>query len=472
MPTVLVLTFPLGRYHATPWGRQVNEGAVEIPPSPWRVLRMLYAVWRTRAPELDEATVHRLLHRLAEPPTFHVPRHTGGHTRHYYKTMALKQGAAETDRTLDGFAVFERDADLAIEWPIDLPGDEQAALDRLAGSIPYFGRADSICTGTVADQWAPDAHETWAPVDVADTLDPHAPATAVLAPTLPLTVASLLATPAEVRKAGLPLPANTRLLGYQQLRAAPPTPRRRHGSAPTASAVRFTVLQSGLPPATDAVVYTDLLRQAALQKLGGRPDGTVLGGRTATGDAATGNHTHAHFLPLISPDRRLTGLVVWAPESLPEDELKVLVSVRRLYSPYNDSWRATLRVAGVGDLTDTAPELTGRPTARVWRTVTPFTPSRFPKRRDSWTDHLTAEIRRELDYRGIHTDCQVDVDDSGWAAFRRYRPTARERRNPRQGQARQPAAMITLTFTEPVTGPLALGHLAHFGLGLFLPQPD
>ncbi|MDQ3151354.1 MAG: type I-U CRISPR-associated protein Cas5/Cas6, partial [Actinomycetota bacterium] len=57
MPTTLVLTFPRGRYRATPWGRHVNEGAVELPPSPWRLLRALYATWRTRAPELAEGTV-------------------------------------------------------------------------------------------------------------------------------------------------------------------------------------------------------------------------------------------------------------------------------------------------------------------------------------------------------------------------------------------------------------------------------
>jgi len=44
--------FPAGRYHATPWGRHVNEGAVEWPPSPWRILRALEA--------RDEATAERL----------------------------------------------------------------------------------------------------------------------------------------------------------------------------------------------------------------------------------------------------------------------------------------------------------------------------------------------------------------------------------------------------------------------------
>ncbi|MFZ2345189.1 MAG: type I-U CRISPR-associated protein Csb2, partial [Candidatus Microthrix parvicella] len=51
------VSFPLGRYHATPWDRHVNEGAVEWPPSPWRMVRALIAVWHDRCPELDQADV-------------------------------------------------------------------------------------------------------------------------------------------------------------------------------------------------------------------------------------------------------------------------------------------------------------------------------------------------------------------------------------------------------------------------------
>ena len=38
-------------------GRHVNEGQIELPPSPWRLLRAFYAVWTSRLPDLDEATV-------------------------------------------------------------------------------------------------------------------------------------------------------------------------------------------------------------------------------------------------------------------------------------------------------------------------------------------------------------------------------------------------------------------------------
>jgi CRISPR-associated protein Csb2 len=39
----LSLRFLAGRYHATPWGRHVNEAALAWPPEPVRVLRALIA---------------------------------------------------------------------------------------------------------------------------------------------------------------------------------------------------------------------------------------------------------------------------------------------------------------------------------------------------------------------------------------------------------------------------------------------
>src|SRR5580704_686109 len=81
--TVLELKFLAGRYHATPWGRHVNEGVVEWPPSPWRLLRALVAVWRRTCPEVPEPQVKRILAALAQPPRFSLPPNTVAHTRHY-----------------------------------------------------------------------------------------------------------------------------------------------------------------------------------------------------------------------------------------------------------------------------------------------------------------------------------------------------------------------------------------------------
>ncbi len=472
MPTTLVLRFPWGRYHATPWGRHVNEGAVDLPPSPWRLLRALYAVWRIRVPELDEDTVHELLGKLAVPPTFYVPRHGVSHTRHYYPDVAHRSGAASTDRTLDAFAVFERGAELGVRWPVELADEQRTALEQLAGAIPYFGRADSICEGFLPSVWEPGPHDRWEPLDVADSVDKHAPVTSVLAPELPLRLDALLARPVDMRKDGLLFPAGTRLLAYQRFMMAPRSrPQQRRRAVPP-TAVRFSVSQAGLPPQTDSLIYTDLLRQGALSKLGGMREErarTLLGGRTAD-DRPMAGHGHAHYLPLIT-DPRLTGLVVWVPDGLSNEELKALTSVDRLYTPANPDWRLIIRVAGIGTPVQVAPELVSpRPTA-VWCSVTPFTPSRYPKRHAGWLDYLGAEVAKELQSRNLPPVREVTVlDEEPWQPWRRYRPSARMRRDTRQGQATRPSAFLRIELAESTCGPLALGHLSHFGLGLFVPE--
>lgn len=463
MPTTLLLRFPFGRYHANPWGHHVNEGEVELPPSPWRVLRALYSVWQTRAPELSEDEVLQLLARLAEPPHFAVPWHTLAHTRHYYP-----DSRTGTDRTLDAFAAVDPAVPLAMTWP-DLPPVSNPVLERLAASLPYLGRADSVCEATVEDTWQPTrAHDVWSPVDVAESVTPDVAVTALLAPELPLRPEALLARPVDVRRGGLLFPAGSRFVGYQRsVRASAPP--RQTGTSERPTAIRFTVMQAAAPPDTDAVVYTDLLRQAALAMLGGpkeHREATLLGGRTSGGDQLRDQHTHAHYLPVFR-DRRLVELVVWVPAGLPPREAAAVLKVHKLWSPWEKDWRLHVRPSGVGRVADIAPDLVGP--SRVWRSATPFVPSRYPGRRE-WGAFVRREVERETGSRGLAPVVDVTArTDRDWREFVRYRPSKRFVRDQRQSHASRAGCVVELTFAEPVTGPITLGFLSHFGLGLLLP---
>jgi CRISPR-associated protein Csb2 len=305
---------------------------------------------------------------------------------------------------------------------------------------------------------------------VAESIADRAPVTSVLAPELPLQLDALRARPVEVRKENLLFPTGTHLLAYQRIHQ-PIRIRHRRRVGTTVTAVRFSVLQAGLPPQTDALIYTDLLRQGALSKLGRLPEErtrTQLGGRTAD-DRAMQGHGHAHYLPLIT-DRRLTGLVVWVPNKLPEEELKALTSIDQLYTKINPDWRLTLRVAGIGTSAQVASELTAQRLTTVWRSATPFTPSHYPQRNADWLNFLRDEVARELKNRSLPPLSAVALLPEEWRPWRRYRPSARMRRDARQGQANRPSAFLRIELVEPVTGPLSLGHLSHFGLGLFVPQ--
>src|ERR1035441_5377863 len=82
---VIELSFPAGRFHGTPWGRHVNEGAVEWPPSPWRLLRALIATWHLKAQDdiLPEILKSLITSLAGVMPSYRLPEASLGHTRHF-----------------------------------------------------------------------------------------------------------------------------------------------------------------------------------------------------------------------------------------------------------------------------------------------------------------------------------------------------------------------------------------------------
>ena len=104
----LRIRFTAGRYHATPWGRHVNEGAVEWPPSPWRILRALIATWHRKfSQEIPEHSFRLLIERLTDLPVFYLPKAALGHTRHF---MPQKDPlGADKTKIFDAFVAIHPD---------------------------------------------------------------------------------------------------------------------------------------------------------------------------------------------------------------------------------------------------------------------------------------------------------------------------------------------------------------------------
>ena len=99
MPT-LYIHFPGGRYHATPWGHHVNEGLIEWPPSPWRLLRALISTGFTacgwtgeRPPKVACSLIEKLASVL---PRYFLPQVSGAHSRHYMPLARFKNGREDT----------------------------------------------------------------------------------------------------------------------------------------------------------------------------------------------------------------------------------------------------------------------------------------------------------------------------------------------------------------------------------------
>jgi CRISPR-associated protein Csb2 len=463
----VAVRFPLGRYHATAWDRSVNEGAVEWPPSPWRLLRALVATWYTRWPELPAPVLDGLLEALGDPPSYRTPPTRAAHTRHYMPDPDHRKGEnGATDLTLDPYLSLPPDEPLLVRWEAQLSDEQRTTLAKLLELMPYIGRADSVCTALLHDT-DPEPDETWwRPAPPTDRADETA---RLLAPELPIRRPTLELTTTEVRKARRSLPPETKWVNYTRNSAptkrTPPTRRTQTGI----TAIRFAVVSPAPFPATHGVLLADEVHRVVAKKLtDDRPEMLGLNG------AAT-NHRHAHWMPLSTNDRSVDSFVVWVPAGLSAQDVARIVTVRRVsgkrgeYELPGFPAKVELMLQAVGPVAQVAPELCGP--ARRWRSLTPYLPVRHRKR-ESLDDFIASDVRRELGYRQVEPDVTVarlhpdEAIPDGWSqAFRRYRV------NERLAQ-RRPGLGLSLEFAQEVDGPLILGHLSHFGFGILVPDRE
>lgn len=152
MPVAVALSFPGGQFHATPWGHHVNEALPEWPPSPWRFLRALVAVWKRKlSKRLSLSAVEPVLSELAKSrPAFYLPPATLGHTRHYMPLGSTEE--SKRTKVFDAFVALAHDAEVVFHWPdANLTDEGKQTLSLLLSQLGYFGRAESWCAARLLD---------------------------------------------------------------------------------------------------------------------------------------------------------------------------------------------------------------------------------------------------------------------------------------------------------------------------------
>jgi CRISPR-associated protein Csb2 len=467
MPTTIAIRFPLGRYHATPWDRSVNEGAVEWPPSPWRLLRALVATWYTRWPDLPAPVLDALIEALGDPPCYLAPRARPGHTRHYLPDLDHRKGeTGRTDLTLDPYLSISRNEELLVWWDADLDHDQRQVLSKLTELLPYLGRADSVCEARLLDDDRVPDERWWRPGADGDRT------TRLLAPARPVHRAILEMSTVQVRKSRRTVPPETIWVSYAV--SEPSAAHRSRRVATDVTAVRFALVSCAPITTTNGILLADEVHRIAARIFAGEDGRRVLGYSGAATD-----HQHAHWIPAADGTGhgdRVKSLVVYMPDGLSADEVARLVRIRRVSGrrgPRGDSYQvkglpeADLLLQGAGPIGQVAPELCGP--AQRWRSLTPYLPVRHRKR-ESLAEYITADVGTELGYRDLPPATVASVDPAGrlpdgWArGYRRYRL------DEHLGQSR-PGLGLRLEFAEEVAGPLLLGQLSHFGYGIFVPEP-
>ncbi|WP_375431390.1 type I-U CRISPR-associated protein Csb2 [uncultured Friedmanniella sp.] len=464
MATAIAIHFPLGRYHATPWERAVNEGEIEWPPSMWRLARALIATRHHRWPELEGGRLDAVLAALTKsPPAYWTPPVSRGHTRHYMPALDHQSGAPSTDLVLDPYAWVEGDDPLLVRWEVELTAQERADLARLCQLVPYLGRSESLAEIELLEE-APDLDEQWWQLD-----SEHRPSVQLLQPGATVTRAELEVTTPQLRRQRLPLPPQTSLRTYGRLEVdvspEPPAVRTQ------VEAVRWRLETKAPFRVENGILATEHLRTLKLA-LVQRALPAVPAQLSGKQDAAhvTDDHRHAHWLWLGDGLGLVHDLVLWMPDgNLGSDAAAALIS-RSGFKGF-ERWNPTgftegsAHLVGLGPADQVLPELVGPATA--WTARTPYVPVRHRKKNQSVLEWVEHDVGKECEYRGLPAPVQVELHRDRQAEAVRYR---RYRWKESMAQ-RKDALWVSLRFADEVAGPLCLGRLSHFGLGLFAPGP-
>jgi len=476
--------FTAGRYHATQWGRQVNEGVPEWPPSPWRILRGLVATWRRTLPDLSAERVVPIVEALAsEHPKFHLPAASTGHTRHY---MPLFK-AGNSTLVLDSFVAVSVESPVYAVWSnVELSSAQSNDLSAILHNMPYLGRAESWVEASLALEH-PELNSFALEAGALPQGDLEITQTQTPRPSIKLK--DLEVESSAVRRGGRIDPEGAQWWPYVReadcFTAYRVVPRQRRGRGVGATVVRFAMAGNPPPIASDALRWGELARMCAMAQYGrrnGEEKSEMLSGKDAAGEPLKG-HYHAFYVPTDEDgDGRLDHLTVWTPGGLDEREFRAVVSVNTL-NPAGRREPVQLVYQAHGkekDFAAVSPLFGG---SRHWRTLTPYVLTRHvkfrgPKGSKRMVDGPKEQIRRELSLRYPNGPGVADVrilearevirpmQEGRSVGFRPF-DFFRYRRGGSNGGG---AFNFELELEEEVCGPLLLGFACHYGLGIFVPD--
>ena len=124
----LEFAFPAGRYHANPWGRNVNEGEVEWPPAPYRLARALIDIQKRRFPEWPQSRIQTILDAISGRPAYILPQANTAHIRTYMNSN--EKDPSKKQLIFDSFVALDRQDKLWMAF--SEPPDEQTRSDMAA----------------------------------------------------------------------------------------------------------------------------------------------------------------------------------------------------------------------------------------------------------------------------------------------------------------------------------------------------
>lgn len=488
------MTFMTGRFHATPWGRHVNEGTPEWPPSPYRLMRAIYDAWKRKRPDWPEQRVEPLLRAMASsPPRFRLPPASVSHTRSFLSENSIS--VADRKLVFDGFVVLSPQSSVLIGWPeVRLESGAATDLDELLRLINFFGRSESWVKARV---FSDIADVVWNCFLASEAPEGQAFEIARVACAIPAD--AYAARPYEVetisgkgkrRKREMTTLPWMQALAWttkdllESLRSDPPAfqslpyarPARCFEIAPVRplatrrtqiNAVLYSLESKVLPKTTATIEIAERVR-AKLMGIHKRIVGnealvsSKFSGKDVNGKPMT-NHRHIYVMPFDQDkDGRLDHLLIYCSEAFNQSEVTALDKMSSLWQPDGrpDIHCLPLSLGRLEEIFDARTRVTS---------ATPFVPPRhYRKGRGEFSDWLIEQVRLECSYHSLPPPSQVRFLPTLALTGGKYFRWLEFRRN-RKGDDPQIGYGFEVEFPQLVIAPFALGYGCHFGLGLFLP---
>lgn len=468
-----------GRYHATPWGRNANEGVPEWPPSTFRLSRAIIDAWKRKYPEIDKDVVFRIMAALAsESPDYWIPPANSSHLRLYLHQNAssLKKRFSK-QKVFDPFIIVAPHDEVSISWPdVSLDDGDLEVLDMLLKAINYLGRSESWCDlylgrceqdPNCLHDMQEGLNEDYVRIKVAGLTNPRDYVEVKDRKKKSITwFDSLALSSKDIEKMGFDLPPSLQFHDY--LMDPQCLGVRRKSStqltSPETREVLYRIEGKVSVPIGESVKVSEMARRLLMgihSRIMGDPTkvSTKFSGKDRESIPLKG-HVHCYFSPLdMDNDGFLDHLSIRCREPFTKEELLALDRLERL--PRSGGHELVLTPIRTNKKVDK------RPNTMVSRT--PYvSPRHHRKGRGDFMEWMKAELMRDLKDAGLPEPTsmeQVPYLMTGrcniqWFEFIRSR----------KNDTANYGFGFRLRFDEPVPEKFNVGYGAHYGLGLFMPE--
>jgi len=406
---VLKVKFLAGRFHVTPWGRNVNEGVPEWPPSPYRLARALIDTWKRRFPDWPADRILPILRLFSEKVVFALPEGVVTHTKSFLNSN--EKNAEKKQLVFDASVAMGKEASLFIGFDGHLMPDDLDTFRQLASELNYLGRSESWAAISISDQeeqtWncIPDPEDSDGRVeDVAclrgeseftRTADSHVPrGRAKQSKKKKFNwLEAICKSSEDLLKEGWSDAPGIKWVRYSVPEYAIPRSKAVVRKS-VFSHAKFALSSAVLPRVEETVSFAERIRLKLMgihrRKQHGDPSlvSPVFSGKGKDGSPLKGHH-HAFFLPLDEDgDGWIDHLLIASKHPFNQSELLALDSLRSVWQPDGkpDVDLALVSLSSV-------PPIAG---VRNWVSATPFVTSRhYRKGRGNYYEWIESEVLRE-----------------------------------------------------------------------------